>query len=234
MKSTRPQPEAIGHLKGGERGGLQLRFVGARRVRWGSDTGCRRGSTWPGSRRTRWPAGCGSRAARAVQHADGEFIAADEALGEHDRIHTFGLRRCTEQSRSKRWTVSPVGVCQDLHLDVAGPQHGLLEGTSSGRRTRCRPRASPPRGRRAGSRAWSQRAACRGRHHRRPPWRRSGTRSFSAPASSSSMSFEGRRGCEHRNPGRRFACSFAVTLLPAISSTWLPGPINVMPASAAA
>jgi hypothetical protein len=56
---------------------------------------------------------------------------------------------------------------------------------------------------------------------------------FSAPAISSSMSFEAGVEASTGTPAA-MACSFAVTLLPAISSTWLPGPMNVMPASAAA
>ena len=40
---------------------------------------------------------------------------------------TFWWRRCTEQSRSKRWTQWPWRVGEDLDLDVARPQHVLLQ-----------------------------------------------------------------------------------------------------------
>ena len=52
-------------------------------------------------------------------------------------------------------------------------------------------------------------------------------------ATSSSMSREGGVDFSTGTPAA-IACSFAVTLLPAISSTCLGGPMKVMPASAAA
>ena len=40
---------------------------------------------------------------------------------------TFWLRRWIEQSRSNRWTRLPWRVAEDLHLDMAGALHQLLE-----------------------------------------------------------------------------------------------------------
>ena len=40
---------------------------------------------------------------------------------------TFWCRRWTEQSRSNRWITLPCAVGEDLHLDVARVDHGLLD-----------------------------------------------------------------------------------------------------------
>ena len=86
---------------------------------------------------------------------DGERVAGQllapcrgerPGAGAHSTI--FWLRRCTEQSRSKRWTMHPAGVGQDLHLQVPGPPDEPLEVDlvlpESGSRPRAAPRVAPP------------------------------------------------------------------------------------------
>ena len=111
----------------------------------------------------------------------------------------------------------PVRVGEDLHLDVPRAQRRPARGTRARRRRRCRPRASPRRAPAAALPA-SRRAACRGRRRRRRPSTKIGKPMSSACATSSSTSSDA--GVE-RSTGTpaAIACSFAVTLLPAISST---------------
>ena len=95
---------------------------------------------------------------------------------------TFWCRRCTEQSRSKRWITSPAAVGQDLHLDVARVDHRLLdedgrvaEGALGLAHAGLDRLAQPASGRR--------RAASRAHRRRRPPSRTAGRASPSAAAS---------------------------------------------------
>ena len=85
-------------------------------------------------------------AVRVEQELDGAGVAVADLRGEADRVGadpvraapgrgsapgaistTFWWRRCTEQSRSKRWITLPGAVGEDLHLDVARLDDGLLD-----------------------------------------------------------------------------------------------------------
>ena len=52
---------------------------------------------------------------------------AGSRLGAGAISTTFWWRRCTEQSRSKRWITLPCAVGEDLHLDVPRVDHRLLD-----------------------------------------------------------------------------------------------------------
>ena len=64
-----------------------------------------------------------------LQRVAAELVPLRRAsrYGAGARSTTFWWRRCTEQSRSKRWTTVAVRVAEDLHLDVAGALDQLFE-----------------------------------------------------------------------------------------------------------
>ena len=81
---------------------------------------------------------------------------------------TFWWRRCTEQSRSNRWTTFAVRVAQDLDLDVARPDQELLQEEVALPEGGLGLAAWPLRTARAAP-ARRGRPACRARRRRRRP-----------------------------------------------------------------
>ena len=193
----------------------------------------------------------GARARGVEQELDGAGVDVADLLGERDRVRgrapsrsagsrfgagaistTFWCRRCTEQSRSNRCTVSPAAsarICTSMWRGrsdglleeqrrvaerALGLAHRRLERLAQLRRVVDPAHAAPAA---AGDGLGEDREAdllARPRRARRRPRTAPGDRSTGTPAAR--------------------AASTARTLLPAISSTRGGGPMKVMPASAQA
>ncbi len=186
---------------------------------------------------------------RVEQKLDGSRVLVVDGPRKRDRVAVHGLADVLIQVRSRRdldhllvatlhgaVTLEQVDglagrIGEDLNLDVPRAHHGLLEKHGGVAKRAVGLRI-------AASRASRRSSFFSTRRIPRPPppataFAKIGNPMASAPAMSSSMSLDAGVDASTGTPAA-IACSLAVTLLPAISSTLVGGPMKVIPASAAA
>src|SRR5918997_1752349 len=140
---------------------------------------------------------------------------------------TFWWRRCTEQSRSKRWMISPSASPSTCTSTCRGST------TACSRNTAGSPKADSASRIAASIDSRSVALVCTRRMPRPPPpaiaLTNTGKPTSSAAATSSSMSVEGGDDSSTGTPASRAAAT-ARDLLPVSSSTRAGGPTKVIPA----